>query len=289
MTLSSRERLKKEFDSCMLSLKCFRVELQPPTVFEFQYALSHMSWVDVSQTEGEKASHCRKAAGHIHRAHLDWLKLALLGIQNEIRTSDAFGARCLGCRLGILRRHEFEALRNEEDRLEIFDEYRTLLSEAAKQSQKITDVRTDPERPAEGFGGTPSIFISPETSTRFREWAVLEAQVSAIQGRRFYDHVFEIVQAYLKGRLDSELMYYITVLKFSTLKTLNDAYKEGQISKGRDMFEDIVKDPSAIKKWEKVRDLVSESLPTSQSSLIDELYNDHHETLFTKIFTGQHF
>lgn len=207
--------------------------LPRPSALEFQHALNHLCRAFIKSQLSDRARHIEKAVGHIHRAHLDFLKMQLYRVQKHLEgvASEFFIESAL--KQGELRLTELHTL-GDSNRADIFSDYRKLLDSLLGivwSSDSIHDISADipkiaPIRSnADDNGCLPGPDLFSESSDFFKsselywEWAGYEAIIAAYDGARVYEDIVSVITAFNTGTLFEVLPGIIATQKaFVVLK-----------------------------------------------------------------------
>lgn len=230
MLQAAFEKYELELQAWYATLGGYQCEMHVIPALEFQHALNHICLIFRSQGENEYciARHVEKATGHIHRAHLDFLKIQIRSVQHGLGLFNHPAYLHSAIQQGRLRLDELNDL-GKSDRAYIFDHYRSLLDElisalknACAEKKEKWPLKAPWKKPAaspqakkeQGNAGDRELFGDfYKHADLYWEWAELEAKVAAFTGQRIAEQIIIIVDAYYNSKLGEKLPWSIAELK----------------------------------------------------------------------------
>ena len=184
------KELEVEVDEFSRSRSDFQQDFPYESALEYQHALNHLCIAVFKDKKWPgRLGNIQKAAGHIHRAHLDYLKIWLFKIHNPLKkASDPdFWVTTLGqCPLKL---EELQSL-GRAGRANIFKKYRVIMKPLLKLALPGLPLSA-PIMPRY-FSIISEIENVKEA---YWEWAQLEAMVAAFSGFRLYNNITEVLRA----------------------------------------------------------------------------------------------
>lgn len=213
---------EKEMVTWYVTFGRYICDIPKTSALEFQYALNHLC-LALSDDEPDdefvdQVRHLEKATGHIHRAHLDFLKVQLGNMQRELQILLHPASLHSGMEQGKLRLKELETL-GKKDRGFIFDCYRDLLDTLIEKMPEALEAREEKAWPHKSPRRRPPALLAPGVGGQgmplagdllahrdlYWKWVGLEAQLAALTGERNYDTIVKIVDNYNNSTLGDYL------------------------------------------------------------------------------------
>ena len=194
------QNLRTEFDEFLTSKHAFQFVIPYESALEYQHGLNHLCLAALkSEDNPERLNNIRKAAGHIHRAHLDYLKIWLHQKYKELEATNDPAIWQVSLRPCLLKMEELYSL-GQSDRTGIFKKYRDLLSSFSPPpaSRQVLPVRNR---------HVPiSMEIFKTVKELYWEWAQFEAMLASLSDERHYVGIMDVINGLECGHLEKALL-----------------------------------------------------------------------------------
>ena len=175
-------------------------ELRREPAYEIQNALVHLLVALNNITNRRKE--LKRATGHLHRAHLDALKIKLYDLHQKFSNGNdkdkeiEFKRYFFKVRLG-----EIQSLVN--DRTRPIEDFRSVI---IKFNTEQYNQHYNIPQSAEAESAISCQRMTDQECALFWEWAQLEILHTSIIGQRVYDIVFNLIEAYLKSEKFADVL-----------------------------------------------------------------------------------
>jgi len=238
------------------TLRLFYIKMPIECLNEMQYSLNHFMKGIVKNNR----SSIHKAAGHLRRAHLDYLKVCL---QQVYKRLIAKKAQCISIFIKEMlhaRRLELEHIGEIQENYSI-PAYRQVIQNFCEisgcnfnhpanfsQQHKIEEVfphKILADDSTVNFPTNPVLQeqrdIVIEDVRSYHEWAALEMLLTSLRNSRHYTVILAMIESYYNRTMSAKLPYLKAVLKILIIREL---HKKSPVD-----FDTAMKQPDILAEW----------------------------------------